>query len=53
MVTQVIRDTEGVITTGKFCLFGGSKKQKISCDNESIVNKGLEMSFCLAPLSNV
>lgn len=25
MVTQVIRDTDGVITTGKFCLFGGSK----------------------------
>lgn len=34
MTTQVIRDTFGVITTGKFCLFGGSSKEKaISCDN--------------------
>lgn len=35
MATQIIRDTEGVITTGKFCLFRGSKSkpQTISCDN--------------------
>jgi hypothetical protein len=35
MPTQIIRNTEGVITTGKFCLFRGSKSkpQTISCDN--------------------
>lgn len=33
MTTQIIRDTSGVITTGKFCLFGGSKSKSISCDN--------------------
>lgn len=35
MTTQIIRDNEGVITTGKFCLFRGSKSkpQTISCDN--------------------
>lgn len=34
MATQIIRNTAGVITTGKFCLFGGSSKEKaISCDN--------------------
>lgn len=32
MTTQIIRDTEGVIISGKFCLFGGSSKEKaISC----------------------
>lgn len=34
MTTQIIRDTDGVITIGKFCIFGGSKSklQTISCD---------------------
>lgn len=27
MTTQIIRDTEGVITTGKFCLFNGSRSK--------------------------
>jgi hypothetical protein len=43
MTTQIIRDTTGVITTGRFCIFGGSKKQQISCDNAST-----EMKFSLA-----
>src|SRR5690606_35397323 len=36
MTTQIIRDTAGVITTGKFCIFGGSRPKQeeevlISC----------------------
>ena len=31
MTTQIIRDTTGVITTGKFCLFNGSRS-KMFCE---------------------
>lgn len=45
MTTQIIRDTFGVITTGKFCLFGGSKSKpkQVSCDNATI-----DMQFSIA-----
>jgi hypothetical protein len=31
MTTQIVRDTTGVITTGKFCLFNGSRS-KMFCE---------------------
>lgn len=31
MTTQIIRDTEGVITTGKFCTFNGKVERKLFC----------------------
>lgn len=45
MTTQIIRDTEGVITSGKFCLFGGSKSKpkQVSCDNAT-----RDMKFSIA-----
>lgn len=39
MTTQVIRDTEGVVTTGKFCLFNS---QKPSSSNEDITLPDVE-----------
>lgn len=31
MTTQIIRDTEGVVTTGKFCTFNGKVERKLFC----------------------